>query len=80
MQLATAMSPKLEAMKKEGEIGRMKINQYTRYLTVLLATVQAYGLAVGLESLRRLNRPAVINRGCSSAFQQSLQLLAVQSS
>ncbi|MGH1399384.1 MAG: preprotein translocase subunit SecY [Alphaproteobacteria bacterium] len=51
MQLATAMSPKLEAMKKEGEVGRMKINQYTRYFTVLLATVQAYGLAVGLESL-----------------------------
>ncbi|NCC21031.1 MAG: preprotein translocase subunit SecY [Alphaproteobacteria bacterium] len=50
MQLAAAMSPKLEAMKKEGESGRVKINQYTRYLTVLLASVQGYGLAVGLES------------------------------
>lgn len=52
MQLATAMFKNLEEMKKDGEIGRMKINQYTRYLTVLLASVQAYGLAVGLESMQ----------------------------
>src|SRR5690606_33904613 len=51
MQLMTSMNPTLEAMKKEGEAGRKKINQYTRYGTVLLAAVQAYGLAVGLESL-----------------------------
>ena len=51
MQLASSMSPQLEAMKKEGEMGRMRINQYTRYLTVILATIQAYGLAVGLESM-----------------------------
>jgi len=63
MQLASAMSPKLEAMKKEGEMGRMKINQYTRYLTVLLATVQAYGLAVGLEGLEGANGSAVIDPG-----------------
>jgi len=63
MQLATAMSPKLEAMKKEGEVGRMKINQYTRYFTVLLATVQAYGLAVGLESLSGASGSAVIDPG-----------------
>ncbi|MHA1529585.1 MAG: preprotein translocase subunit SecY [Alphaproteobacteria bacterium] len=49
MQLATSMVPSLEALKKEGEAGRRKINQYTRYGTVLLATVQAYGMAVGLE-------------------------------
>lgn len=52
MQMATSMSPKLEALKKEGESGRQKINQYTRYFTVLLATVQGYGLAVGLESMQ----------------------------
>jgi preprotein translocase subunit SecY len=63
MQLASAMSPKLEAMKKEGEVGRMRINQYTRYLTVLLATVQAYGLAVGLEGLEGSAGSAVINPG-----------------
>jgi preprotein translocase subunit SecY len=50
MQLATALSPSLEAMKKEGEAGRTRINQYTRYLTVLLAVIQAYGVAVTLES------------------------------
>ncbi|MFN3614114.1 MAG: preprotein translocase subunit SecY [Rubrimonas sp.] len=49
MQLLTSMVPSLEALKKEGEQGRKKINQYTRYGTVLLATVQAYGIAVGLE-------------------------------
>ena len=50
VQLLTAMVPKLEQLKKEGEQGRKKINQYTRYGTVALATVQAYGLAVSLES------------------------------
>jgi len=52
MQLMTAVSPNLEALKKEGEVGRKKINQYTRYLTVLLAAVQAYGIATGMESLQ----------------------------
>lgn len=50
MQLMTSIIPTLEALKKEGEAGRKTINQYTRYLTVLLATVQGYGIAVGLES------------------------------
>ena len=63
MQLATSMSPKLEALKKEGETGRMKINQYTRYFTVLLAAIQAYGLAVGLESMQGSTGSAVINPG-----------------
>ncbi len=63
MQLASAMSPKLEAMKKEGEQGRTKINQYTRYLTVILATVQAYGLAVGLEGMQSSMGSAVIDPG-----------------
>ncbi len=52
MQLLTAVSPQLEAMKKEGESGRKKIIQDTRYVTVLLAAVQAYGIGVGLESLQ----------------------------
>lgn len=63
MQLMTAVSPKLEALKKEGESGRKKINQYTRYGTVLLATVQAYGLAVGLESLQSSQGAAVADPG-----------------
>ncbi|MCO6383963.1 preprotein translocase subunit SecY [Oceanicola sp. 502str15] len=50
VQLMTAMVPALEQLKKEGEQGRKKINQYTRYGTVLLATFQAYGLAVSLQN------------------------------
>ena len=50
MQLMTSVIPSLEALKKEGEQGRKIINQYTRYGTVLLALVQAYGISVGLES------------------------------
>ena len=49
IQLLTTVSPKLEALKKEGEAGRKTLNQYTRYLTVILATFQAYGIAVGLQ-------------------------------
>src|SRR3546814_2847955 len=63
MQLMTAVSPTLEALKKEGESGRKKINQYTRYGTVLLATVQAYGLAVGVEGMRGSTGSAVIDPG-----------------
>ncbi len=50
MQLMTAVSPQLEALKKEGESGRKKINQYTRYGTVVLCIFQSYGISVGLES------------------------------
>ncbi len=50
IQLMTAMVPQLESLKKEGEAGRKKINQYTRYGTVALATLQGYGLAVSLQS------------------------------
>ncbi|OBX38215.1 preprotein translocase subunit SecY [Halomonas elongata] len=50
MQLLTAVSPQLEQLKKEGEAGRRKISQYTRYGTVLLALVQATGMSVGLAS------------------------------
>lgn len=63
MQLASHMVPSLERTKKEGEVGRIKINQYTRYLTVLLATVQAYGLAVGVEKIQGATGSAVIDPG-----------------
>src|SRR5881409_2703774 len=49
IQLLTTVSPQLEALKKEGEAGRKLLNQYTRYLTVILAAFQSYGIAVGLE-------------------------------
>jgi preprotein translocase subunit SecY len=50
VQLLTTVSPHLEALKKEGESGRKQINQYTRYGTVILAALQGYAIAVGLES------------------------------
>jgi preprotein translocase subunit SecY len=49
MQLLTTVSPHLEQLKKEGEQGRKRMNQYTRYGTVILAALQAYGIAIGLE-------------------------------
>ncbi len=52
IQLLTTVSPTLEQLKKEGEQGRKMINQYTRYLTVVLAAFQAYGIAIGLEGAR----------------------------
>ena len=63
MQLMSSVSPKLEALKKEGEQGRKQINQYTRYLTVILATFQAYGIAVGLEGSRAGAASVVIDPG-----------------
>src|SRR5229473_1451540 len=49
IQLMTTVSPTLEQLKKEGEAGRKMINQYTRYLTVVLAAFQAYGIAIGRQ-------------------------------
>ena len=51
IQMMTGAVPSLEALKKEGESGRKKLNQYTRYLTVLIALFQSYGIAIGLESM-----------------------------
>ncbi|MFL5156313.1 MAG: preprotein translocase subunit SecY, partial [Microvirga sp.] len=50
IQLLTSVMPTLEALKKEGESGRKVLNQYTRYLTVVLAVFQSWGIAVGLQS------------------------------
>src|SRR3712207_879925 len=63
MQLMTAVSPTIEQLKKEGEAGRKKINQYSRYLTVFLAAFQAYGLAVGLEAMTGPGGAAVLDPG-----------------
>ncbi len=57
MQLMTAVSPHLEQLKKEGEQGRKQINQYTRYGTVALAALQAYGIAIGLENANVAHDP-----------------------
>ncbi|WP_114964854.1 preprotein translocase subunit SecY [Alkalilacustris brevis] len=62
VQLLTAMVPSLQQLKKEGEQGRKKINQYTRYGTVFLATFQAYGLAVSLEAGDLVTEPGLFFR------------------
>ncbi len=74
MQLLTAVSPTLEALKKEGESGRKKINQYTRYGTVVLASVQAYGIAVGLESTGGGGASAVLVPGFYFRFTMVVTL------
>ncbi len=64
LQLLTATSKSLNDLRKEGESGRIKINQYTRYLAVLLAVVQGWAVVRGLESMAPVNGvPAVINPG-----------------
>ncbi|MFN7612000.1 MAG: preprotein translocase subunit SecY [Alphaproteobacteria bacterium] len=69
MQLMTVAVPSLAALKKEGESGRRKINQYTRYGTVVLAALQAYGIAIGLEGMQMQNgASAVIHPGAFFHF------------
>jgi preprotein translocase subunit SecY len=63
VQLMSAAIPSWETLKKEGESGRKKLNQYTRYLTLGIAIVQAYGIAVGLESVRGSAGAAVVDPG-----------------
>ncbi len=62
IQLLTSMVPQLESLKKEGEQGRKKINQYTRYFTVILATFQAWGIAVSLEAGDLAHEPGMFFR------------------
>jgi preprotein translocase subunit SecY len=63
IQLLTTVSPQLEQLKKEGESGRKKIIQYTRYGTVILAALQAYGIAVGIEGVSGSQGAAVLQPG-----------------
>jgi preprotein translocase subunit SecY len=63
MQLMTPISPQLAALKKEGEAGRKKLNQYTRYGTVLLAAFQSLAIAIGLEGMTGPSGSAVIDPG-----------------
>ncbi|MDH5231259.1 MAG: preprotein translocase subunit SecY [Gammaproteobacteria bacterium] len=63
VQLLTAVVPKLEQLKKEGESGRRKITQYTRNLTVVLATFQATGVSIALQSQKLGSLDVVINPG-----------------
>jgi preprotein translocase subunit SecY len=60
VQLMSSAIPTLEALKKEGESGRKKMNQYTRYLTVLIAMFQSYGISFGLEGMHGTNGAAAV--------------------
>jgi preprotein translocase subunit SecY len=75
IQLLTAAIPSLDALKKEGEMGRKKLNQYTRYLTAFIAMFQAYGIAVGLEAMRGSFGPAVIDPGWFFRFSCIITLV-----
>ena len=75
MQLLTAVSPHFEAMKKEGAAGQKKINQYTRSGTVLLAALQGYGIAVGLEGMNVDGATAVIDPGMFFRFSAVVTLV-----
>lgn len=75
MQLMTTVVPTLETLKKEGESGRKKINQYTRYLTVLICALQAYGIAVGLESFSGPRGSAVFDPGLFFRFTTVVTLV-----
>ena len=75
MQLMTAVSPQLEALKKEGESGRKKINQYTRYGTVVIAGFQAFGISAGLEAMSSSAGPAVTDPGAFFRFQVVVTLI-----
>ncbi len=60
MQLLTAVVPQLEKLHKEGEEGRRKITQYTRYGTVLIATIQSFGISIWLEGLTVMSKGVVV--------------------
>jgi preprotein translocase subunit SecY len=76
VQLMQAVVPSLEELKKEGEAGRKKINQYTRYGTVLLALVQGYGIATAMENMGPGGQSAVIHPGYFFALQTAITLTA----
>jgi preprotein translocase subunit SecY len=75
IQLMSSTIPALEALKKEGDSGRQRITQYTRYLTVLIAAVQAYGIAVSLERVKSSLGPAVIDPGAFFVFTSVVTLV-----
>ena len=75
MQLLPAVVPKLEQLKKEGESGRRKITQYTRYGTLVLATFQSIGVAIALQSQQMGALPVVPNPGPGFVFTAVVSLV-----
>ncbi|WP_221065834.1 preprotein translocase subunit SecY [Methylomagnum ishizawai] len=75
VQLMTGVVPKLEQIKKEGESGRKKLNQYTRYGTVFLATFQSIGIAFALQNQSAAGFPVVIHPGAQFVFVTATSLV-----
>jgi preprotein translocase subunit SecY len=75
LQLMAGVVPKLEQIKKEGETGRKKINQYTRYATVFLASFQAVGIALALQNQSAGGMPVVIHPGFQFVFVCAVSLV-----
>ncbi|HHO70303.1 MAG TPA: preprotein translocase subunit SecY [Halothiobacillus sp.] len=75
VQLLTAVVPSMERLKKEGEAGRRKLTQYTRYGTVVLATFQALGVSIALQGQSVGGAPLVINPGFGFLFVATLSLV-----
>jgi len=76
LELLTVVVPHLERLKKEGEAGRKKITQYTRYGTVVLASIQGFGIAVGLESMTAAGQMVVLSPGWSFRLLTVITLTA----
>jgi len=75
VQLLTVVVPKFEQLKKEGDAGKRKITQYTRYGTLVLALFQAIGVAIALQSQQVGSNPLVINPGMAFLFTATLSLV-----
>ncbi|WCE93474.1 preprotein translocase subunit SecY [Acidithiobacillus ferriphilus] len=73
-QLAGSVFPKLEELKKEGEAGRRKITEYTRYATVILALMQGLGIAIAIEKMHAGSLPVVIDPGPLFLFTTTISL------
>ena len=74
LELMTVVVPYLERLKKEGEQGRKKITQYTRYGTVILSIIQGFGIAVGLENMTSPGGAMVVPVG---GWEKAAQLFGV---
>lgn len=75
MQLMTVVIPKMEQLKKEGESGRRKISQFTRYATVVLATFQAIGISLALQNQTAGGLSVVLNPGIGFIFITAITLV-----
>jgi preprotein translocase subunit SecY len=75
MQLMTVVIPTMEQMKKEGESGRRKISQFTRYGTVVLATIQAIGISIALQNQTAGGLSVVLNPGMGFIFITTITLV-----